>query len=73
MVVVGRIRVREWERDGRRGSTTEIHANSVGHDLTRGIANFSRPARKYVAGDAVEEGPSANAGAGRDSVVVGVS
>ena len=59
VVVVGRIRVREWEKDGRRGSATEIHANSVGHDLTRGVAKFSRPARGPAEANAANGAPRA--------------
>ncbi|GCE00919.1 single-stranded DNA-binding protein [Embleya hyalina] len=45
LVVTGRLRVREWEREGRWLTVTEIDASSVGHDLARGVAEFRRVAR----------------------------
>lgn len=40
--VVGRLSVREYEVDGARRTSVEIDASSIGHDLNRGVANFSR-------------------------------
>jgi len=45
VVVTGRLRVREWVKDDRRGIAVEIDASAVGHDLARGISRFVRPAR----------------------------
>ena len=45
MVVGGRLRVRDWERDGRKGTTVVIDARTVGHDLSRGTAAFKRHIR----------------------------
>jgi single-strand DNA-binding protein len=46
VLVRGRLRVREYEgKDGSRGTETEIDASSVGHDLNRGVAHFSRTRR----------------------------
>jgi len=45
VVVTGRIRVREWERDGRTGTSVEVDAQAIGHDLTRGRSQFRRPTR----------------------------
>ena len=46
VLVRGRLRVREYEgKDGSRGTETEIDASSVGHDLNRGVAHFSRTKR----------------------------
>jgi len=46
VLVRGRLRVREYEgKDGSRGTETEIDASSVGHDLSRGVAHFSRTRR----------------------------
>jgi single-strand DNA-binding protein len=57
LVVTGRLRVREWEREGRWWTVTEIDAVSVGHDLARGVAEFrrvGRPARLTVVEGPVE-------------------
>jgi single-strand DNA-binding protein len=42
LVVHGRLRVREDEKDGRRYVATEIEATAIGHDLSRGVARFTR-------------------------------
>ncbi len=39
---VGRIHLREWQQDGRTGSTLDLTAEVLGHDLTRGTATFER-------------------------------
>jgi single-strand DNA-binding protein len=45
VIVTGKLRVREWERDDRRGVAVEIDATSIGHDLARGMTSFRRPPR----------------------------
>lgn len=45
LVVHGRLKVREEERDGQRRTSVEIDAVAVGHDLTRGTSAFRRVAR----------------------------
>lgn len=42
LVVQGRLRIRDEEVDGRRFLSAEIEANAVGHDLSRGVAVFTR-------------------------------
>lgn len=49
VVVNGRLRVRDWEKDGKRGREIEVDAASVGHDLARGISTFARTARRSAA------------------------
>ncbi|MFC8234791.1 single-stranded DNA-binding protein [Streptomyces sp. NPDC057284] len=56
LVVHGRLKVREEERDGQRRTFVDIEALAVGHDLTRGTAAF----RRVVRGD-----PALTAGPGR--------
>ncbi|WP_406338399.1 single-stranded DNA-binding protein [Streptomyces sp. NBC_01550] len=56
LVVHGRLKVREEERDGQRRTFVDIEALAVGHDLTRGTAAF----RRVVRGD-----PTLTAGPGR--------
>lgn len=46
LVVTGRLKVREWEREGRWWTVTEIDAMSVGHDLARGVSEFTRGGRQ---------------------------
>ena len=42
VIVVGRLKLRTWERDGRIHFAHEIDAESVGHDLMWGSANYNR-------------------------------
>lgn len=44
VIVVGRLKLRQWEKDGRFYHSAEIDAESVGHDLTWGSANYIRTA-----------------------------
>ncbi|MDX2291890.1 MULTISPECIES: single-stranded DNA-binding protein [Streptomyces] len=45
LVVHGRLKVREDERDGQRKTFVDIDAVAVGHDLTRGTSAFRRTVR----------------------------
>lgn len=42
LVVQGRLRIREEDRDGRRYQSAEIEAVALGHDLNRGVSAFTR-------------------------------
>ncbi|MEV7134747.1 single-stranded DNA-binding protein [Arthrobacter sp. NPDC093128] len=44
VIIVGRLKMRSWEKDGRIYHVAEIDAESVGHDLMWGSANFTRTA-----------------------------
>jgi single-strand DNA-binding protein len=45
VVVTGRLTTRTWEQDGRNGTSLEIKAFTVGHDLSRGTSSFRRRSR----------------------------
>ncbi|HEY9372662.1 single-stranded DNA-binding protein [Streptomyces sp.] len=45
LVVHGKLRIREEEREGRRKTFVDVDAVAAGHDLTRGTAAFRRVAR----------------------------
>ena len=46
VLVMGRLRIRSYnDAEGKTRSAVEIEASSVGHDLTRGTAHFSRAYR----------------------------
>jgi single-strand DNA-binding protein len=63
VLVRGRLRVREYEgKDGSRGTETEIDASSVGHDLSRGVAHFSRTRRAPGETAAESAAPSQDGG-----------
>ena len=42
IVVVGRLRIREWENGERTGTTVDVEADAIGHDLAWGTAAFTR-------------------------------
>lgn len=42
ILVVGKLRMREWENDERTGTNVEIEAEAIGHDLTWGTGVFTR-------------------------------
>ena len=60
----GTLRVREYvDQNGQRRSSVEVHADSIGHDLSRGITFFSRPPAQ--AGQTAEEYEQSLAAAAR--------
>ena len=42
VLVNGRLRIRDWENTDRSGTTVEVEADSLGHDLTYGTASYRR-------------------------------
>lgn len=42
VIVNGRLRVRSWERDDRSGTSVDIEAESIGHDLRWGVTRFTK-------------------------------
>ena len=42
VLVTGRLRVRDWDNGERAGTSVELEAESVGHDLMWGSSNFTR-------------------------------
>ncbi|WP_214109669.1 single-stranded DNA-binding protein [Acrocarpospora catenulata] len=45
VVVAGKLRIKQFERDGEQRFWAEVEATSVGHDLKWGITSFERPVR----------------------------
>jgi len=52
VVVSGKLRVRDWESGDRAGTTVEIDADALGHDLAWGTSVFTRSVASTVANDA---------------------
>lgn len=48
VVVVGQLRIRDWENTDRSGTTVEIEASVLGHDLSWGVATYKRVPREDV-------------------------
>lgn len=42
VIVTGRLRIRDWTAGDKVGTSIEIDADSIGHDLTWGTASFTR-------------------------------
>lgn len=65
VVVMGKLRVREWENGERKGISVEVDADAVGHNLAWGRSVFTRIARNNAgsgaAGEAVATGEDARA------------
>jgi single-strand DNA-binding protein len=45
VIVTGRLRIREYAKDGERRLSAQIDATTIGHDLSRGVARFQRTQR----------------------------
>ncbi len=44
IIVTGKLRLREWQKDEKKGINVDVEAESLGHDLFWGTAAFSRSA-----------------------------
>lgn len=42
VVLTGRLRVRQWETDSKRGVSVDIDADGIGHDVRWGVSAFSK-------------------------------
>jgi single-strand DNA-binding protein len=45
VIVTGKLRIREYTKDGQKRFSAQIEATTVGHDLSRGVARFQRSQR----------------------------
>ena len=59
VVVVGRLKIRDWENGERSGTTIEIDADSLGHDLMWGSSAFIRSVSTTAV--ATADGPAPDA------------
>jgi single-strand DNA-binding protein len=66
VLVVGRLRVRDWERDGRRGQEVEVEALGLGHDLHRGVTVFRKVAPRRRPDEAAVDPTAADASGGAE-------
>lgn len=58
VIVSGRLRIRTWDKGDRNGTTAEIDAEAIGHDLLWGTTRFERAGARDVAQPSTNEGPS---------------
>jgi single-strand DNA-binding protein len=42
VVVVGELNIRDWDNGERSGTSVEVEATTLGHDLSFGVSTFSR-------------------------------
>lgn len=61
VVVIGRLRIRKWETEEKAGTSVEVDAEALGHDLRWGVTQF---AKQIAAGTDAEPEPSAAPSAG---------
>lgn len=52
VVVSGRVRIRDWEHDSGSGTSVEVEADALGHDLLWGTTTYTRSS----VGDTDDEG-----------------
>jgi single-strand DNA-binding protein len=57
LIVSGRLRIREWEAGEKSGTTVEIEAEAIGHDLSWGTTSFARSVTSSHAKETSEEFP----------------
>lgn len=56
VLVSGRLRMRKWEKDDRRGTSVEIEAEALGHDVRWGVSRFEKRIGQKPDSDAASEG-----------------
>ncbi|MFS0852188.1 single-stranded DNA-binding protein [Microbacterium sp. 179-I 3D4 NHS] len=73
VIVTGRLRIRNWESNGKSGTSVDIDAEAIGHDLRWGTSAYLRSSRSTPedpspnAGDEQQDGPTGAGSAEGDS------
>ena len=62
VIVSGRLRIRTWEKGDRSGTTAEIDAEAIGHDLLWGTSRFERAGTRDAAVGSPNDSSSDGAG-----------
>lgn len=52
VIVTGRLRIRDWQDADRSGTTVEIEADTIGHDMFWGTSTFTRVPHATASGGA---------------------
>ncbi|MFE6777470.1 single-stranded DNA-binding protein [Streptomyces sp. NPDC057702] len=73
LIVRGRLRVNEQEREGKWWFSADLDALAVGHDLTRGTSAFRRVAQARKAASGVSESPSSAVSTGVEPFAAAVA
>lgn len=64
VIVTGRLKIRDWESNGRHGTSVDIEADAIGHDLRWGTTAYRPQSRAAL--QTREASPSATAGRDAD-------
>src|SRR5690606_7614723 len=59
VLVTGRLRVRDWVSGEKGGTTIEVDADALGHDLTFGTSAFTRTPQATAVADTAESAEAA--------------
>ncbi|MFN3948241.1 single-stranded DNA-binding protein [Microbacterium sp.] len=62
VLLAGRLRLREWETETKRGVSADVVADAIGHDLRWGVSHFERTPKPSAGDDRAAE-PAAGADA----------
>ena len=62
VIVSGRLRIRTWDKGDRSGTTAEIDAEAIGHDLLWGRSRFERSGAREAAAASSDDTSSDGAG-----------
>jgi single-strand DNA-binding protein len=55
VIVTGKLRIRDWENTDRSGTTVEVEAETLGHDLLWGLSNYTRNSGSSAEGNVTED------------------
>lgn len=59
VVLIGRLKIRDWENGDQRGRSVDIHADAIGHDLRWGTSTFQKASSSRVgSSDPREDAPA---------------
>ena len=69
VLVTGRLRIREWQTDERAGTTVDVEADAIGHDLAWGTSSYSRAVSALATSTAAEVEASSAVDESTDGVI----
>ncbi|WP_091233025.1 single-stranded DNA-binding protein [Microbacterium sp. 3J1] len=69
VIVTGKMKIRAWENNGKQGTSVDIDADAIGHDLRWGTTAYRRSSRST----ATDQSPRTPAPAGDDAAPAGGS
>lgn len=73
VIVAGRLKVRRWEAGDKSGTSVDVEAESIGHDLAWGTAQYSRSQRENTQGQTEQDQQQAHSEAAGERTDAGVT